>query len=53
MFLSINDIKNLAVKMKEALGIDYTGYALSFFRRRLTGVLEKNNIHKISGLEAM
>jgi chemotaxis protein methyltransferase CheR len=53
MFLSINDIKNLAVKMKEALGIDYTGYALSFFRRRLTGVLEKNNIHKISDFESM
>lgn len=53
MFLTITDIKNLAVKMKEATGIDYTGYALSFFRRRLTGVLEKNNIHKIADFEAL
>lgn len=53
MFLSINDIKNLSVKMKEAIGIDYTGYALSFFRRRLNGVLEKNCIHKISEFESM
>lgn len=53
MFLTINDIKNLAIKMKDAIGVDYTGYALSFFRRRLNGVLEKNNIHKITEFEQM
>lgn len=41
MFLTINDIKDVAGHLEAASGIEFSGYALSFFRRRITDVFDK------------
>ena len=52
MFLTINDIREISAKMTEKTGVEYSGYALSFFRRRLALVLDKMGIHKVQDLYA-
>ncbi len=46
MILTINDIKSIAAQLQQRLGIEYTSFALSFFRRRLMNAVEKLNIHR-------
>ncbi len=53
MFLTINDIKTIAQEMKLKLGIDYPGFSMSFFRRRLNYVFEAMNIHRIQDFNSM
>lgn len=47
MFLTINDIKEISAKMTEKTGVEYSGYALSFFRRQLSVVFDRLGIHKV------
>lgn len=53
MFLTINDIREISAKMTEAIKVDYTGYSINFFRRRVTYLFDKFNIHKVSDFCAM
>ncbi len=46
MFLTINDIREISAKMTDAIGVDYTGYSINFFRRRVTTLFDKLGIHK-------
>ena len=47
MFLAINDIKEIAAKMTETIGVEYTSYKFSFFRRRLSKVFDDLHINKV------
>lgn len=53
MLLTINDIKVIAEQMKQRLGIDFTNYNLSFFRRRLAYTFEQLNVHKLQEFNDM
>ena len=53
MFLTINDIKDIAAKMVEAMKIDYSNFNFSFFRRRLTYCFDKLNVHKVTEFNDM
>ncbi len=48
MFLTINDIREINSKLTEATKIEYTGYSINFFRRRITYLFEKYGIHKVA-----
>lgn len=47
MFLAINDIKEIAVKMTETIGVEYTSYRFSFFRRRISKIFDELHINKV------
>lgn len=53
MFLTINDIREISSKMSEVIGVDYTGYSINFFRRRVTALFDKFGIHKIQDFYAL
>ena len=53
MFLTINDIREVGLKMTEKIGVDYTGYSINFLRRRLTVIFEKLNLHKVQDIDSI
>lgn len=53
MFLAINDIKEIAVKMTEVIGVEYTSYKFSFFRRRLSKIFDDLHINKVQDFYTM
>ncbi len=53
MFLTLNDIKAIAVQLQQRLDIDYPNYAVNFFRRRLNYAIEKMNLHRPQELTDM
>lgn len=53
MFLSINDIKEIAEKLEQATGIEYSKCSFSSFKRAVTSVIETLNIKKVQELHAM
>lgn len=53
MYLGITDIKNLASLMDSKLGVQYSRYALTFFRRRLSYLFDKMLIKKVAQFEEM
>ena len=52
MFLSINELRELAALMSGRLHVDYTGYNLSFFARRLQHVFKKMGLRRAQDLKS-
>lgn len=50
MFLTISDIREISAKMTEKIGVEYTGFGISFFRRRLALVMDRMHMHSIQDL---
>lgn len=53
MFLTINDIREIGAQMSAKIGVDYTGYSINFFRRRVIAMFEELGVRKIQDLESM
>lgn len=53
MFLTINDIREISAKMSEKIGVDYSGYSITSFRRHLMTVFDKLGIHKVQELDGI
>ncbi|MBQ3636596.1 MAG: hypothetical protein II951_13425 [Bacteroidales bacterium] len=53
MFLSISELRDLTVLMSGRLKIDYTGYNLSFFGRRVANVFKKMGLRRVQDLQTI